>query len=172
MFEPDKDLVVVVDGAGQAVGTLDKTEAHTAPGTRHLAFSVVVTDTRGRMLIQRRHPDKPTFGGMWANACCSHPRPAEGVVRAARRRVKEELGVQLIDPREVGRFAYEATDSKTGMVESELDVVVSGVIAGTLEPDPEEIAELRWLTRDELGSSGLSFAPWFDGVLKVIGWSG
>lgn len=172
MVDSDNDLVVVVDAAGQAVGTLGKTEAHTAPGTRHLAFSVVVTDTRGRMLIQRRHPGKPTFGDTWANACCSHPRPAEGVVRAARRRVKEELGVQLIDPREVGRFVYEATDPKTGMVESELDVVVTGVIAGTLKPDPEEVAEVRWLTREELHSSDLSFAPWFDDVLKVIGWSG
>jgi isopentenyl-diphosphate delta-isomerase len=170
MTEPDQDQVVLVDDTGQAVGAMGKTEAHTAPGTRHLAFSVVITNTRGQMLLQRRHPDKPTFGDHWANACCSHPRPGEGVIRAARRRVAEELGVQLIDPREVGRFVYEATDESTGLVEHELDVVITGVISGKLEPHETEIAELRWVSRAELETTGLTLAPWLPRVLEVVGW--
>jgi isopentenyl-diphosphate delta-isomerase len=170
MTEPVEDQVVLVDDTGQPVGAMGKNAAHTAPGSRHLAFSVVVKNTRGQMLLQRRHPDKPTFGGTWANACCSHPRPGEGVIRAARRRVREELGVQLIDPREVGRFVYEATDEATGMVEHELDVVITGIISGKLEPDETEIAELRWISRDDLEHEDLELAPWFPRVLEIVGW--
>jgi isopentenyl-diphosphate delta-isomerase len=164
------ERVVVVDQTGQAVGSMDKTRAHTAPGTRHLAFSVVVKNTRGQMLFQRRHPEKQTFGDTWGNACCSHPRPGEGIITAARRRVREELGVQLIDPREIGRFVYEATDESTGMVESELDVVVSGVISGKLEPNEDQVAEVRWMSRDEFAGQNLQMAPWLPGVLGVVGW--
>lgn len=171
MTEPEEQQVVLVDAAGQPVGAIGKTEAHTAPGARHLAFSVVVKNTRGQMLFQRRNPDKPTFGDTWGNACCSHPLPGEGVIKAARRRVREELGVELIDPREVGRFVYEATDERTGMVEHELDVVVSGVISGKLDPNEAEVAEVRWMSADELAAAELTMAPWLPEVLKVVGWS-
>lgn len=172
MAEPEEDQVVLIDDAGQSVGTMGKSEAHTAPGSRHMAFSVVIKNTRGQMLFQRRHPDKPTFGDTWGNACCSHPRPGEGVIAAARRRVRDELGVELIDPRELGRFVYQATDDKTGMVESELDVVVTGIISGKLNPNPDEVAETRWLSREEFEKGDLALAPWLPGVLKVVGWAG
>ena len=47
---------------------------------------------------------KITFPGMWTNTCCSHPlaipaesvtaREAEGVRKAAQRRIQAELGVR------------------------------------------------------------------------------
>jgi isopentenyl-diphosphate delta-isomerase len=169
-MDSQPDQVVLVDGSGDPNGVMDKVAAHTAPGYRHLAFSVVAFDRHGRILLQRRNPAKPTFGDHWANTCCSHPRPDETVIEAATRRVRQELGVELIDAVELGRFEYRAEDHSTGMVESELDVVVTGTLIGTIEPDPSEVAEVRWFTRTELEAASLREAPWLDGVLETIGW--
>lgn len=167
---PSGPLVVTVDAEGRPRGTADRLLAHTAPGIRHLAFSAVVFDPAGRMLLQRRALDKPTFGGCWANACCSHPRPGEDVIEAARRRVSEELGVVLEDPVVRGSFSYTATDPVTGMVESEFDVVVAGTISGPLRVDPTEVAEISWFSQTDLAGADLQWAPWLEGVLRIVDW--
>lgn len=163
-------VVVTVDEDGNPTGVVDRTVAHGLPGVRHLAFSVVIFDGRGRMLLQRRADHKPTFGGYWANACCSHPQPGETVIQAAERRVGEELGVRLVGATEAGRFTYTAADPETGMGENEFDVVVVGSIDAEPDPDDTEIAELRWLSREELDESDLRRAPWLGGVLEIVGW--
>ncbi len=167
---PAHAVVVTVDEDGRPTGVMNKAAAHRGAGVRHLAFSVVIFDHEERMLLQRRTEDKATFGGHWANACCSHPFPGESIVAAAERRVREELGVALVGATEQGRFSYAAIDPATGMGENELDVVVVGRIGSDPVPDDGEIAELRWFTRAELASSDLLRAPWLDGVLEIVGW--
>ncbi len=45
------------------------------------------------MLIQKRNSDKYHSGGLWANACCSHPRDGETLEEATHRRLLEEVGI-------------------------------------------------------------------------------
>ncbi len=47
-------LVELVDETGTAIGACSVAEAHTAPGRRHRAFSVLLYDRTGRVLLQRR----------------------------------------------------------------------------------------------------------------------
>lgn len=43
-------------------------------GLLHRAFSVFLFDpSSGKLLLQRRAPEKITFPNMWTNTCCSHP---------------------------------------------------------------------------------------------------
>ena len=65
---PPASSVVVVDSAGRPSGRADKLAAHAPPGTPHLAFSVVLFDKAGRVLLQRRSPDKYHFAGLWSNS--------------------------------------------------------------------------------------------------------
>ncbi len=170
----EHDLVELVDATGAATGRSTVDEAHRPPGQLHRAFSVVLTDPAGRVLLQRRAAVKTRFPLRWANACCGHPAPGIPVPEAALRRLGEELGVAGVEVSEVGVHVYAATDPETGRTEHEYDHVLLGQVDPDLPmlPDPSEIAEVGWVTRDEL-ARGLSnhpnvYAPWLAGVIALV----
>ena len=57
---------------------------------------------------------------MWTNSCCGHPRPGEEPTDAVRRRLDDELGLEVGDLRSaLPDFAYRAVDA-SGVVENEV----------------------------------------------------
>src|SRR5262245_20873390 len=99
-------LVELVSENGTAVGSATVEEAHQAPGLLHRAFSVLLFDSEGRTLLQRRAASKTRFPLRWANACCGHPSPGVGVVEAATQRLSEELGLTGVRLAQAGIYAY------------------------------------------------------------------
>src|SRR3954454_14617983 len=83
--------VILVDWQDVQVGRMEKMEAH-RKGVLHRAFSVFIFNDHQEMLLQQRAIGKYHSGGLWTNACCSHPRPGEETEAAAIRRLDEELG--------------------------------------------------------------------------------
>mgnify|MGYP000919705071 CR=1 FL=1 len=81
-----------------------------------------VFDSQGRILLQRRADTKYHFGGLWTNSCCGHPRPGEPVATAASRRLREEMGIDVV-LEAVASFIYRASDPESGLTEHELDHV-------------------------------------------------
>jgi isopentenyl-diphosphate delta-isomerase len=166
-------LVELVDEDGAARGTTTVDLAHRQPGLLHRAFSVLLLDYRGRILLQRRAAVKTRFALRWANTCCGHPAPGEGLAAAASRRLVEELGVDGVHLTEAGVYRYRATDPASGRVEHEYDhVLFAEFPAGRrLRPDPGEVAEVRWSTHDQLitdlAKSPDRYAPWLDGVVST-----
>lgn len=109
MVDREELLVELVDGTGAAIGRCSVAEAHAPPGRPHRAFSVLVYDPAGRILLQRRAAGKTRFAARWSNTCCGHPAPGQEVAAAAIERLTAELG--LTAPlTEVGVFAYRAAD--------------------------------------------------------------
>lgn len=136
------DRVILVDANDVEVGVGEKLATH-RDGALHRAFSVFVVDAGGRFLLQRRASDKYHSGGLWSNTCCSHPRPGETNLAAARRRLVEEMG--FICPLEhVFSFIYRA-DVGGGLIEHEYDHVFLGRFDGEPAPDPAEVSEWRWV---------------------------
>src|SRR5947208_8010195 len=88
------DQVILVDESDQPIGTAPKLAAHQDGGRLHRAFSVFIFDSAGRMLLQRRAPSKYHFGGLWTNACCSHPRVGQTLNESARARLLHEFGFE------------------------------------------------------------------------------
>lgn len=147
------------------MGLAPKLAAH-EQGRLHRAFSVYLW-REGQLLLQQRAAGKYHSGGLWANACCSHPRPGEELLQAAGRRLREECGLRGAQLQEAFSFIYRASFDN-GLTEHELDHVLLGYYAGeaeTLAPDPEEIAALRWLSFEEieaaLAQRPQDFAVWF-----------
>lgn len=143
---------------------IEKMEAH-RQGALHLAISVFIFDG-DEMLIQRRADDKYHCGGMWANACCSHPHWEESADRAAHRRLGEELGCTL-PLRACGLTEYRA-DVGGGLWEHERVSMFQGdadrdTLAFDLNPD--EVSEVRWASmtqlRDEVATAPDTITPWF-----------
>ena len=152
------ELVVLVSADGHAIGTAPKATVHHADTPLHLAFSAYLFDDTGALLVTRRALDKATFPGVWTNSACGHPAPGEGLHEAARRRVRDELGVEVTDLRLVlPRFSYRA--EQDGVVEWELCPVLVGRLAGTspgIVADPAEVAESEWLAWPEFSAEVLA----------------
>ena len=143
MTTPTQELVVLLDEAGQAVGTADKAGVHHADTPLHLAFSVHLFDEDGRVLVTRRALTKRTFPGVWTNSCCGHPAPGEDVADAVRRRVRQELGTDVEELRLVlPAFRYRA--EQDGVVENEMCPVFTGRVRGPVDPDPSEVDTTQW----------------------------
>ena len=142
-----EEQIILVDGEDRETGLAPKLEAH-LQGLRHRAISVCILDQRGRMLLQRRAAGKYHSGGLWTNACCTHPRAGEAVAEAARRRLREELGVDC-DLKFAFRTHYRA-DVGNGLTEDEIVHLFVGAYDGAVTPDPEEVSGFEWVTRAEL----------------------
>lgn len=163
--------VELVDDAGRAIGACPVSEAHRPPGLLHRAFSVLLFDGTGRVLLQRRAAVKTRFPLLWANTCCGHPAPGESVTGAAAVRLAEELGL-VTELVEAGVFRYHAEDPGTGRVEHEWDHVVIGRLeVGDPKPDPDEVADFAWVHPDALRmrlcDDPRSYTPWLGGVLEI-----
>ena len=149
--EARTDELVLVDGLDQPIGHATKERAH-REGLLHRAFSVVFVRNGERgteLLLSQRAMHKYHSGGLWANACCSHPRLGEDLMDAAFRRVREELGVEAHDLRELGSFVYRAAFANE-LAEYEYDHVLLGTCAGSPAPNPSEVSAVRWVTTSEL----------------------
>ena len=139
------------------------------------AFSVLLLDEEGRVLVQQRAAAKARFALRWANACRGHPAPGQTVFDAAATRLVAEIGVREVALREAGVYRYRAEDPRTGRAEHEYDHVLVGHVSRDLrlDPDPDEVADVRWVAPDELRAHMTAhpdrYSPWFAGVLAVAG---
>jgi len=185
MFE---DECILVDEEDHVIGHDSKYNCHLmekieSENLLHRAFSVFLFNTKFELLLQQRSATKVTFPLVWTNTCCSHPlyRDSElieennlGVRNAAQRKLYDELGiapedvpVDLFVP--LGRILYKApSDGKWG--EHELDYLVFIVRDVALHPNPEEVADVKYVSKEQLkelirkadaGEDGIKLSPWF-----------
>ncbi|MBQ9003604.1 MAG: isopentenyl-diphosphate Delta-isomerase [Eggerthellaceae bacterium] len=143
-----------------SLGVSKKTKAH-EQGKLHRAFSVFILDGQ-KMLLQQRSTTKYHSGGLWTNACCSHPAPGEPIEEAAIRRCKEELGI-AVNPVEVFSFVYRA--QLGNLVEYEYDHVFLANHSGPVSYDNSEIESVKWMNLQEVRLQVVEnpqlFTTWF-----------
>ena len=175
------EAVICVAEDDTVIGPMSKLETHQGAGHYHRAFSVLLFNSRGEMLLQQRSADKVTFPNVWANACCSHPlhsqeemetENAMGVKRAAVRKLEQELG---IDPSTVStddmvfmtKMRYAARMNHE-WIEREVDHILVMCADLEINPNPNEVANIMWVNHDEMEAMLIeerppeqAIAPWF-----------
>ena len=189
------EAVIAVAEDDTVIGPMSKLEAHQGAGHYHRAFSVLLFNTKGEMLLQQRSSDKVTFPNVWANACCSHPlhspeelelENAMGVKRAAVRKLEQELG---IDPAQVStddmvymtKMRYSARMNEE-WIERELDHIIVMCADVEINPNPNEVANTLWVDHEKMEAMLLeeraahhAIAPWFRciaaRIMKPSWWS-
>lgn len=139
--------VVLVDENDQVLGTMEKIQAH-REGLLHRAFSVLIFNDKNEMLIHKRAADKYHCGGLWTNACCSHPRPNEKTIDAAKRRLTEEMGFTC-ELKYVDSFIYKVGFSN-GLTEHEFDHLYIGKYNDSFEPNPAEVEDWKYVSIDQI----------------------
>lgn len=157
-----EERVVLVNSQDEVLGLMEKMQAH-ENALLHRAFSVFLFNDKGEMLLQRRAAGKYHSPLQWTNACCSHPRENESYIDAAKRRLQEELGVETALT-ERFFFIYKA-DVGQGLWEHELDYVFTGEYNGDFTLNPDEVAEIKYLSiadlEKEIEDSPEHYTEWF-----------
>ncbi|HWY10200.1 MAG TPA: isopentenyl-diphosphate Delta-isomerase [Bacteroidia bacterium] len=139
--------VILVNEADEPIGTMNKMEAH-EKGLLHRAISVFIFNSKNQMLLQQRALNKYHSGGLWTNSCCSHPRPGETTLNAAKRRLKEEMGIET-DLTFKTAFTYK-TKFDNGLTEHEVDHVFTGYFNEDPKLNPNEANNFKWKSTGEV----------------------
>ena len=168
----DSDTILLVDDSDKQVGLAPKMEVHRR-GLKHRALSVLIRNPKGKMLLQQRAAGKYHSEGLWANACCSHPRPGESNDKAASRRLLEEMGVDCDDLTELFVARYRAPVSND-LIEDEVVHVFGGTLeTGAVAPDYDEVSDWKWMGYDELTADVAAhperYAAWLQHYLRNHG---
>ena len=158
----DKEHVILVDHDDRELGVMEKMEAHRR-GLLHRAVSVFIVNSRGEWLLQRRAAQKYHSARMWSNAACTHPQQGETNLAAARRRLRQEMGIES-GLTEVFDFVYRAR-LDAGLTEHEYDHIFVGITDQTPEPAPEEVMDYRYVDyqalEQEIRQYPERFTRWF-----------
>jgi len=161
------EYILTVDDRDIETGYMEKMEVH-QKGILHRAFSVMLFNNEGEVLLQKRAKKKYHSPGLWTNCCCSHQREGETLEEAVSRRLKDELGIKC-ECREVFKFMYRV-EFENGLVEHEIDHVFFGQYNGKVFPNVDEVEEIRWVSLDKLGEEMSDhtedFTYWFQILMK------
>jgi isopentenyl-diphosphate Delta-isomerase len=160
----DSDSLILVDEADQGVGHLSKLLCHQGRGILHRAFSLLIFNGRGELLLQQRSASKRLWPLYWSNSCCSHPRRAETMEAAIQRRLYEELGLRC-PLHFLFKFQYQAQFDATG-AENELCSVFIGRSTDSVKINTQEIQAWRWVSPEaiqaQMAAGTGNFTPWFE----------
>lgn len=166
------EQVILVNERDEEIGIMEKMEAH-QKALLHRAFSVFIFNSKGEMLMQQRALTKYHSGGLWTNACCSHPKPGEETLKGAERRLQEEMGfITGLD--KVFDFTYKAPFDN-GLTEHEFDHVFVGNFEGEIKPSVVEVRDYCYKNMEDISNSMQShpqkYTAWFHLAFpKVYEW--
>ncbi|UOE41815.1 isopentenyl-diphosphate Delta-isomerase [Chryseobacterium suipulveris] len=162
-----EEQVVLISENDEVLGLMEKMQAH-ENGILHRAFSVFLFNDKGELLLQRRAAGKYHSPNQWTNAVCSHPRIDETYEKGAKRRLREELGIDT-EITEKFHFIYKA-DVGGNLWEHERDHVFTGNYNGGFQLNEEEVSEVRYISMEELdremSDNPENFTEWFKIILK------
>lgn len=161
--------VILVNENDEPIGLMEKMEAH-QKGFLHRAFSVMVFNPRGQVLLQQRAASKYHSPRLWTNACCSHQQPHVEDSKWIKERMKYEMGFEC-DIRLKNKFIYKA-HFQNGLTEHELDYLYEGIFNGYPIPNPAEVASWRWVNlpelKQEMGVVPENFTFWFKEIISCF----
>ena len=162
--------IVVVDSKDNFVRLEKKIKCH-LEGIRHRAFSVILFDKKGRMLIHKRSRKKMLWALYWTGACCSHPRHGENFEAAAERRLFEEAGIKGCKPKFHFKFNYKARFRDIGW-ENEVCAVLTATYSQLPKTNPEEVEEWKFIEPKELLAdikrTPGKYTPWFKKEIRLL----
>ena len=159
--------VQLVNPNDEPIGSMEKLEAH-QKGLLHRAISVLIFNSKGEMLLQRRALKKYRSPGLWTNTCCSHPYPFEIPEDAASRRLNEEMNIES-KLNFAFKFIYK-TEFSNGLIENELDHVFIGYSDETPHLNTDEAVAFRWVTikdlQRDIEKNPENYTVWFKIIIE------
>jgi isopentenyl-diphosphate delta-isomerase len=164
MAEP---LIALVDSNDNIIGYGEKQQVH-IDGILHRAFSILICNGKGEMLIHQRAHEKYHSPGLWTNACCSHLTEGEQMETVISERLMHEMGFSC-PLKHLFTFHYRV-EFDNGLVENEIDWVYLGRFDGTPSPNPSEVAGWKWvnieLLVNDIEKNPNQYTYWFRHIMQ------
>ena len=158
------EYVILVDKEDNPIGKEEKVKCHLPNGKLHRAFTALIFNNEGKLLLTKRSDKKMLWPGYWDGTVASHPRESETYVSSAERRMPEEIGFSC-KMNYVNKFEYHVPYKDIGS-ENE----ICGTLIGTIDSFDEssmikdEISEIKWINPDELKNeleqNRDAYCPW------------
>jgi isopentenyl-diphosphate Delta-isomerase len=166
------EFVILVDENDNPTGTEEKVKCHLPNGKLHRAFTALLFDKNGRLVLTRRAKGKMLWPEDWDGTFASHPRESETYVSSGERRMPEELGIEgKLDY--LHKFEYHVPYKEVGS-ENE----ICGTLIGVIDEDTKlkeiegEIDEIKWISAEELISEIRTnpkiYCPWMLIALDLL----
>ena len=167
-----EEFVILVDENDNPIGTEEKVKCHLPNGKLHRAFTALLFDKDGRLVLTKRAKEKMLWPGDWDGTFASHPRESEGYVSSGERRMPEELGiVGSLDY--LHKFEYHVPYKDVGS-ENEICGTLIGIIddSAELKEIEGEIDEIKYISSKELilelKSNPEIYCPWMLIALELL----
>jgi len=158
------EYVILVDENDNPIGKEEKVKCHLPNGKLHRAFTALIFNNEGKLLLTKRSGSKMLWPGVWDGTVASHPREGETYVSSAERRMPEEIGIGC-KMNYVNKFEYHVPYKDVGS-ENE----ICGTLIGTIDSFDEssmikdEISEIKWINpaelKNELEQNRDTYCPW------------
>ncbi len=142
-----ENLIALVDVSDEVVGFDDKMDVH-RKGLLHRAFSIIILNSKGQVLLQQRALDKYHSAGLWTNTCCSHLLKGFTMDDCIHKRLIDEMGFDC-EMQFVKKFQYRV-EFGDGLIENELDHIYVGRFDSEPSPNPTEVGNYRWVAVPQL----------------------
>ena len=144
------EYVILVDENDNPIGKEDKVKCHLPSGILHRAFTALIFNREGKLLLTKRSEGKMLWPGYWDGTVASHPRESETYVSSAERRMPEEIGI-VCKMNYMNKFEYHVPYKDVGS-ENEICGTLIGIVDDFDETCliKDEISEIKWIDPDEL----------------------
>lgn len=158
------EVFCVVDAQDRVIGSESRDRVH-VNNLRHRAVHVLVFNQRGEVFLQRRSIWKDTHPGKWDSSTAGHVDAGESYEEAARRELREEIGIECPIER-IGKLACSAS---TGW---EFIEVFRGMHQGPFHLAPMELEAGAFFPLDQvrawLEHRPQDFSPVFTLCLRLL----
>lgn len=134
-------------------------------GAYHLSVHIAIFTPDGRMLVQRRSPDKKHWGGLWDMSAAGSVLAGESSAEGAARELYEELGLihDFSAMRPQFTINYKVGFGDVYVIEREVDL-------SEIEFHTDEVAEVGFMTYDEIIESIRrgKFIPYYESFVGFL----
>lgn len=161
----EEELVDIVDEENNVIGKSSRKEAH-KKGHIHRALSVLIINSKGKILLQKRSKHKSVHPMSWDISTSEHVLSGETYEDAGVRSVIEELGVEVeikkVTSHKLHLRKYQIKNQT--VYENEVVLMLIGEHDGPFKIDKIEVDSVKFFTADEIEKmiiKGESFTRWF-----------
>lgn len=169
----NQQIILAVDDQGKFLEYIPKEVGHKGKGRRHLAITVLLFNSRGEVLLQKRK--HKIFDNIWDFTASTHPLHTssgdESLEQATWRCLEIEYGIKEKMPlKNLGFFNYFAQYRE--YCENEYDALLVGEYNGEIQLNPQTAYEYKWIDKqvmfEDMEKNPQNYSPWSQKGLKLL----
>ena len=168
----DEQIILAVDDNGKFLEYIPRMAGHTGVGRRHKGITILVYNSKGEVLLQKRK--HKVFDNIWCFAADTHPyhtdKGDESIDEATKRALKEDFGIENITLKNLGSFNYFGKDRE--FCENENCDMMVGEYDGEVSLNPNSGYEYVWMDKNkflaDFENNPKKYAPWVPGGVEIL----